>query len=90
MINKWVDWSHGPDPKTRNGKPITLFQVFSKFDEDLVWKIGADEESSAHWDGRLKTNFEEFFGRVDEWVTEWDESSAKLLALGSALGRIEP
>lgn len=74
MINKWVDWSHGADPKSRHGKPVTLFHVFSKFDEDLVYKTGADE--NAHWDGRLKTNFEEFFGRVDEWVTEWDESSA--------------
>ena len=72
MINKWVEWSHGRDPKSRTGKIPLLFHVFTKFDMDLVHKRG--EDPSVRWDSRLKTNFEEFMGRDGDWVNEWTEN----------------
>jgi hypothetical protein len=71
MVNKWVEWSQGKDPKARsNGSPL-LFHVFTKFDMDLIHKRGQDP--SVRWDSRLKTNFEDFFGRVGNWVMNWTE-----------------
>ena len=72
MINKWVEWSHGRDPKSRAGKVPLLFHVFTKFDMDLVHKRG--EDPSVRWDSRLRTNFEEFMGRDGDWVNEWTEN----------------
>ncbi len=72
MVNKWVEWSQGKEPKQRAGKLPLLFHVFTKFDMDLIRKRG--EDPSVRWDSRLKTNFEEFFGRVGEWVQEWEEN----------------
>jgi hypothetical protein len=72
MINKWVEWSHGRDPKSRTGKVPLLFHVFTKFDMDLVHKRG--EDPSVRWDSRLRTNFEEFMGRDGDWVNEWTEN----------------
>ncbi len=70
MINKWVEWSHGTTPEERAGKPVTLFHVFTKFDQDLVKKKGESHE--VRWSSRLRTNFEEFFGRAGDWATQWD------------------
>ncbi|NLI76041.1 MAG: hypothetical protein GX442_06305, partial [Candidatus Riflebacteria bacterium] len=70
MINKWVEWSHGADPTTRAGKPVTLFHVFTKFDQDLVKKKGESHE--VRWSSRLRTGFEEFFGRAGDWTLQWD------------------
>lgn len=70
MINKWVEWSHGKDPKARQGKKPLLFHVFTKFDNDLIRKKG--EDPRVRWDSRLKTNFAEFFGRSGDWVENWD------------------
>ena len=72
MINKWVEWSHGRDPKSRAGKTPLLFHVFTKFDMDLVHKRG--EDPSVRWDSRLRTNFEDFMGRDGDWVNEWTEN----------------
>ncbi|MBI3038381.1 hypothetical protein HYY75_04905 [bacterium] len=74
MINKWIEWSHGPNPKSRQGKPLLLFHVFTKFDLDLIWKKGEDQ--NVRWESRLKSNFEEFFGRAGDWVVNWDETGA--------------
>lgn len=71
MVNKWVEWSQGKEPKNRNGKEPLLFHVFTKFDVDLIRKKG--EDPMVRWDSRLKTNFAEFFGRSGTWVKEWDE-----------------
>lgn len=71
MVNKWIEWSQGKEPKNRNGKAPLLFHVFTKFDVDLIRKRG--EDPMVRWDSRLKTNFAEFFGRSGTWVKEWDE-----------------
>jgi len=42
MINKWVEWSQGPDAKSRQNLTPLLFHVFTKFDVDLVRKKGED------------------------------------------------
>jgi hypothetical protein len=73
MVNKWVEWSQGKDPKARTGKTPLLFHVFTKFDMDLISKRG--EDPAVRWDSRLKTNFADFFGRVGEWVEEWTEEA---------------
>jgi len=74
MINKWVEWSQGPDAKSRQNLTPLLFHVFTKFDVDLVRKKGEDPQG--RWESRLKSNFEEFFGRAGDWITKWDEASA--------------
>ncbi|GAB4268355.1 MAG: putative virulence factor [Candidatus Rifleibacteriota bacterium] len=74
MVNKWVEWSQGKDPKARTGKKPLLFHVFTKFDMDLIHKRG--EDPAVRWDSRLKTNFADFLGRAGEWVLEWDEEGA--------------
>jgi hypothetical protein len=71
MINKWVEWSQGSTPQARQGKAPQLFHVFTKFDIDLIRKKG--EDPRVRWESRLKTNFEEFFGRAGDWVEKWDE-----------------
>ncbi|MFC1746036.1 virulence factor SrfC family protein [Candidatus Riflebacteria bacterium] len=71
MINKWVEWSHGRTPEERDGKKITLFHAFTKFDEDLVYKQGDRKSLTTRWNTRLKTHFEEFFSREGDWVREW-------------------
>jgi hypothetical protein len=71
MVNKWVEWSQGKDSKAREGKKPLLFHIFTKFDMDLISKRG--EDPSVRWDSRLKTNFEDFFGRTGDWVMEWSE-----------------
>lgn len=74
MVNKWVEWSQGKDPKARAGKKPLLFHVFTKFDMDLIQKRG--EDPSVRWDSRLKTNFADFLGRAGDWVLQWDEEHA--------------
>ena len=74
MINKWVEWSHGVSPELRSGKVVTLFHVFTKFDQDLVKKKGESHE--VRWSSRLKTGFEEFFGRAGEWPTQWNSQGS--------------
>lgn len=74
MINKWVEWSMGADAKSRQGKKPLLFHVFTKFDSDLIWKKGQDPQ--VRWDSRLRTNFEEFFGKAGTWVEDWDGVTA--------------
>ncbi len=74
MVDKWVNWSQGKDPKARTGKKPLLFHVFTKFDMDLINKRGQDP--AVRWESRLKTNFAEFLGRAGDWVLQWDESGA--------------
>jgi hypothetical protein len=74
MVNKWVEWSQGQDSKARAGKKPLLFHIFTKFDMDLIRKRG--EDPSVRWDSRLKTNFEDFFGRTGDWPIDWDGNSA--------------
>ncbi|HNV72883.1 MAG TPA: virulence factor SrfC family protein, partial [Candidatus Ozemobacteraceae bacterium] len=64
----------GSDAKARQGRKNLLFQVFTKFDSDLIWKKGQDPQ--VRWDSRLKTNFEEFFGKAGTWVEDWDGVTA--------------
>ena len=73
MVNKWVEKTHGPDAKSREGKIPLLFHVFTKFDEDLVTKGG--EDKNVRWESRLKTNFEDFLGNEGDWVNEWNEKT---------------
>jgi hypothetical protein len=74
MVNKWVEWSQGKDSKSRAGKKPLLFHIFTKFDMDLIRKRG--EDPSVRWDSRLKTNFEDFFGRAGDWPDNWDGTNA--------------
>jgi len=74
MVNKWVEWSQGKDAAARKGKKPLLFNIFTKFDMDLVRKRG--EDPAVRWDSRLKTNFADFLGRAGEWVDEWEPGKA--------------
>lgn len=74
MINKWVEWSQGATPQARKGKTPQLFHVLTKFDIDLIRKKGEDHR--VRWESRLKTNFEEFFGRAGDWAENWDGQGA--------------
>ncbi len=73
LAYKWISLTHGKTSSERRGKPITLYVVFTKFDQSLVETTGEQPDSANRWSARLKTGFEGFYGRVgDNWPLRWD------------------
>jgi hypothetical protein len=77
LIQKWVKQTHGATSADRSNKQPTLFVAFTMFDTTIVWKKGGEDVSSpVRWDSRLKTGFEDFFGKaprtMENWTTNWD------------------
>ncbi|MEW6348640.1 MAG: virulence factor SrfC family protein [Thermodesulfobacteriota bacterium] len=73
LAYKWISLTHGPTGAQRRGKPVTLYVVFTKFDMSLHQSVGDQADSNARWNARLKTGFEDFYGKVgDNWPARWD------------------
>jgi hypothetical protein len=74
MVFRWIRRFCGPTSDKRAGISSRFFQVFTQFDLDVSPSAGKDTE--AHWDARLRTQFCEFMGRVDNWAEDWDGKNA--------------
>ncbi len=73
LAYKWISLTHGLTSAQRRGKPVTLYVVFTKFDMSLEQKVGEEPDSTTRWSARLKTGFEDFYGKVgDNWPVRWD------------------
>jgi hypothetical protein len=78
LVSKWIRLTHGSTPADRQNKPVSLYTVFTKFDETLVKKKGdKDPSSPVRWESRLDSGFEKFLGRIgrssfENWTVKWD------------------
>ena len=71
VINDWLGLTHGEKPESREGKPVSLFFVLSKFDMEFEQKRGAPSVES-RWDNRLHASLLDFFGKQHDWPVNWD------------------
>ncbi|NDY56929.1 type III effector HopL1 [Desulfovibrio sulfodismutans] len=71
VINDWVCSTHGETPQRRLGKPVSLFFVLTKCDEEFGEKMG-DSSIEKRWDIRLEASLIQFFGRQHDWPNDWD------------------
>ena len=73
LVGRWISKTHGAYPEDREGKPTSLFFVFTKFDKELSLKGGREEYHSA-WNARLRTNLEDEMSKSVEqsWPMQWD------------------
>ncbi len=73
LVGRWISKTHGAFPEDRDGKPTSLFFVFTKFDKELSLKGGREEYHSS-WNARLRTNLEDEMSKSVEqsWPMQWD------------------
>lgn len=74
VIDDWVKGTHGQTPERRNGRPVSLFFVLTKFDQECEFKAGADslEADVSRWSNRLQSSLTNFFGLNHDWPKQWD------------------
>lgn len=73
VINAWVASTHGATPEDRQGKPVSLFFILTKFDMEFEDKKGAPS-LEARWDNRLHASLLDFFGKQHDWPRQWTPS----------------
>jgi hypothetical protein len=74
VIGDWLKNTHGETPERRNGRPVSLFFVLTKFDQECEFKAGAAtaEADISRWSNRLQSSLTNFFGLNHDWPTQWD------------------
>ncbi len=75
VVDEWVKITHGQTPDKRNGRPVSLFFVMTKFDMECGFKAGADtaEGYIQRWENRLISALLKPFGNAEEsWPRRWD------------------
>ncbi len=79
VVDEWIQDTHGETPIDRNGKPVSLFLVLTKFDKEFDKKGGAGEtidDFSNKWKTRMHSSLWDFFGKQHSWPKEWDSARA--------------
>ena len=71
VINEWILSTHGETPERRKGKPMSLYFVLSKSDEEFKEKLG-ESSVEKRWDIRLQASLLDFFGKQHDWPENWD------------------
>ncbi len=79
LIEDWIIDSVGARPEQREGQPVTLFAVLTKFDSEFVLDAGKAIDES-RWSTRIMASLVKPFGgqqsaRTD-WLDHWDKKSA--------------
>ncbi len=70
LIDDWISATHGPDAAARQGSPVALFFVLSKFDMSLSQGAGKTEDAE-RWEARLNTSLIKAYGSRFNWPGEW-------------------
>lgn len=74
MVNDWIASTHGASSTERQGAPVSLFLILSKFDMEFEQKAGASDDPKQRWSIRLHSSLLDFFGKQHEWPQQWDSS----------------
>ncbi len=75
LMAKWIKNTHGETPEKRTGKTPSLFVVFTKFNKDLEYKPGENDDTHASkFNGRLFSNFSNEMDApvTNKWTVQWD------------------
>jgi hypothetical protein len=72
VIDHWIKSAHGETPEDRQGKPVCLFMVLTKFDRMLEMGAGSVDPTT-RWDNRYNASFLQFFSN-HEWPLNWSRS----------------
>lgn len=79
LIEDWIADAVGASPEKRDGLPVTLFVVLTKFDTEFGMDLGKATDES-RWNTRLTASLVKPFGGhqspVTQWLDHWSASSA--------------
>ena len=70
-VYEWICSTHGEDPRSRAGRPTSLFFILSKMDMEFEKKAGTPSVEK-RWDTRLQSSLLDFFGKQHDWPDKWD------------------
>lgn len=74
-VQQWIATTHGESPARRAGCTPALFFVLSKMDMEFEKKKGTPSVE-LRWTTRLQSSLLDFFGKNDDWPTNWDGKQA--------------
>ena len=74
-VQQWIAATHGATPARRAGKTPALFFVLTKMDVEFEKKEGSPSVEG-RWNTRLQSSLLDFFGKSDDWPTNWDGKHA--------------
>ncbi len=74
-VQQWIASTHGESPARRAGSDPALFFVLSKMDMEFEKKKGTPSVET-RWTTRLQSSLLDFFGKQDDWPTNWDGHKA--------------
>lgn len=74
-VLQWIASTHGETPARRAGAAPSLFFVLTKMDMEFEKKKGTPSVEM-RWTTRLQSSLLDFFGKNDDWPTNWDGKQA--------------
>ncbi len=76
-VQQWIATTHGESPARRaaSGTTPALFFVLSKMDMEFEKKKGTPSVET-RWTTRFQSSLLDFFGKNDDWPTNWDGKKA--------------
>ncbi len=76
-VQQWIATTHGETPERRaqSATKPALFFVLSKMDMEFEKKKGTPSVEM-RWTTRFQSSLLDFFGKNDDWPTNWDGKSA--------------
>ncbi len=76
-VQQWIATTHGETPERRaaSGSTSALFFVLSKMDMEFEKKKGTPSVET-RWTTRFQSSLLDFFGKNDDWPTNWDGKKA--------------
>ncbi len=76
-VQQWIATTHGETPERRaaSGSTPALFFVLSKMDMEFEKKKGTPSVET-RWTTRFQSSLLDFFGKNDDWPTNWDGKKA--------------
>ncbi len=79
LIEDWISDAVGARPEQRQGQPVTLFAVLTKFDQEFAMDAGRAIDES-RWSTRITASLGKPFGGQQSgrsnWLDKWDRNSA--------------
>lgn len=74
-VHEWIADTHGATPEQRDGLPVSLFLILTKFDMDFEVK-GSEVDPVRKWSNRLYSGLWNFLCKQFEWDKRWDRGGA--------------
>ena len=79
LVEDWVSDAAGDRPDQREGNPVNLFVILTKFDTEFAADRGRATDES-RWDARVTASLRKPFGEQQSaktnWLDRWDTQSA--------------